>query len=161
MAGPAAHSGKAGGLREACMRSEEDCGRWINQLAHQIKRRMDARLAGMGVTGVQGRVLHYIMDKCKEGPVFQRDVEQAFTLRRSTATGILQLLEKNGLIRRESVPSDARLKSLVPTEKAGGIHLGMRECIRETETLLTRGVDPDELRVFLQVAKQMSKNLGS
>ena len=71
------------------------------------------------------------------------------------------LLEKNGLIRRESVPSDARLKSLVPTEKAGGIHLGMRECIRETEALLTRGVDPDELRVFLQVAKQMSKNLGS
>ena len=59
------------------------------------------------------------------------------------------------------MPSDARLKSLVPTEKAGGIHLGMRECIRETEALLTRGVDPDELRVFLQVAKQMSKNLGS
>lgn len=143
------------------MRNEEDCGRWINQLSHQIKRRMDARLAGMGVTGVQGRVLHYIVDKRREGPVFQRDVEQAFTLRRSTATGILQLLEKNGLIRREGVPYDARLKSLVPTEKADAIHAEMRACIRETESLLTRGVDPAELRVFLKLARQMNENLGS
>lgn len=143
------------------MKNEEDYGRWINQLSHKIKRRMDARLAGMGVTGVQGRVLHYILDTCREGPVFQRDVEQAFSLRRSTATGILQLLEKSGLIRRESVPYDARLKNLVPTEKAGAIHAEMRACIRETEDLLTQGVDPAELRAFLKVARQMSDNLGS
>ena len=143
------------------MTGENDCGRRINQLAHQIKRRMDGRLGGMGVTGVQGRVLHYIIDMCREGQVFQRDVEQAFTLRRSTATGILQLLERNGLIRRESVPCDARLKSLVPTEKAGAIHAQMRDCIRETEALLVRGVDPGELQVFLRVAEQMSENLGA
>ena len=42
--------------------------------------------------------------------MFQRDVEQVFSLSRSTATGILQQLEEKGLLRRESVPSDARLK---------------------------------------------------
>ena len=36
---------------------------------------------------------------------------------RSTVTGVVKLMERKGLIRRESVSSDARLKKLVLTEK--------------------------------------------
>lgn len=97
---------------------KKDCGMWINILSHEIKKRMNANMLELGLTGVQSRVLHYILVKCADGPVFQRDVESAFSLSRSTATGILQLMEKNGLILRESVASDARLKNLIPTEKA-------------------------------------------
>ncbi len=143
------------------MTIENDYGRWINQLSHQIKRRMDARLARMGVTGVQGRILHYIIDRQKEQPVFQKDIEEVFRLRRSTATGILQLLEKNGLIRREAVSHDARLKSLIPTEKADAIYKEMRDCIQETQGLLVQDIDPAQLQIFLQVVRQMSDNLGS
>lgn len=143
------------------MDGENEIGRWINRLSHQIKRRMDARLSSMGVTGVQGRMLHYIIDHCGEQPVFQKDLERTFMLRRSTATGILQLLEKSDLIRREPVPYDARLKSLVPTAKAAAIYEEMRACIRETEGLLTEKVDAEQLQIFLQVARQMSENLGS
>ena len=50
--------------------------------------------------------------------VFQRDLEEEFSVRRSTATGILQLMEKNELITREPVSHDARLKKLVLTPKA-------------------------------------------
>ena len=35
--------------------------------------------------------------------MFQRDVEAEFNIRRSTATGILQLMEKNGFLLREPV----------------------------------------------------------
>lgn len=143
------------------MEREEDYGRCINQLSHQIKRRVNAHLAGMGITGVQGRVLHYIIGHCNEAAVFQKDIEEAFGLRRSTATGILQLLEKNDLIRRETVAYDARLKSLVPTEKAAGIHEEMRACIRETELLLTRNIDPEQLELFLKIIRMMSENLES
>lgn len=97
---------------------EKDCGLWINVLSHKLKKRMNANMQSLGLTGVQGRVMHYILVKCADGPVFQRDVENAFDLSRSTATGILQLMEKNGLILRENMASDARLKSLIPTEKA-------------------------------------------
>ncbi len=143
------------------MNIENDYGRWINQLSHQIKRRMDARLTRMEVTSVQGRILHYIIDRQKLQPVFQKDIEEAFRLRRSTATGILQLLEKNGLIRREAVSHDARLKSLIPTEKAEAIYKEMQECIQETESLLIQNIDPVQLQIFLQVARQMSDNLGT
>ena len=142
------------------MKTEDDIGRWVNQLSHQIKRRMDARLANMGVTGVQGRMLHYIIDHCQEQPVFQKDLEEIFGLRRSTATGILQLLEKNEMIRREPVPYDARLKSLVPTDKAVAIQHEMHGCIRETEQLLAKDITPEQLQMFLQTIRKMSENLS-
>lgn len=143
------------------MPNGNEYGRWINQLSHQIKRRMDARLANMGITGVQGRILHYITDHCRENHVFQKDIEEAFRLRRSTATGILQLLEKNELIRREPVPYDARLKSLIPTDKTGAIQEEMRACIRETEVMLIQNIDSEDLLIFQKVIRQMADNLGS
>ena len=96
-----------------------DCGAWINLLAHQVKKRMNATLSDLGITGVQSRVMHYILEHGQDGPVFQRDVEAAFNLSRSTTTNILQLMEKNGLICRESVAQDARLKRIVLTQKFG------------------------------------------
>lgn len=71
-----------------------DCGAWINLLAHQVKKRMNATLSDLGITGVQSRVMHYILEHGQDGPVFQRDVEAAFNLSRSTTTNILQLMEK-------------------------------------------------------------------
>ena len=136
-----------------------DCGAWINMLSHKVKKRLNATLAEQGITGVQSRVMHDILAHCEEGPVFQRDVEEAFELSRSTTTGIVQLLEKKGIIRRESVDSDARLKSLVPTEKAGQIEEQVRERIRDIEAVMTRNISPGQMQVFLEVAEKMSANL--
>lgn len=137
----------------------DDYGMWINVLSHKLKKRINAALADYGITGVQSRVMRYIVNGCQQGPVFQKDVEKAFEMSRSTATGILQLLEKNGVIRRESVPEDARLKSLVPTEKAGQIEARVAACVRENEALMTKGLSPGQLLLFLETMKQMSDNL--
>lgn len=137
-----------------------DCGAWINLLSHQVKKRLNATLASLGITGVQSRVLHYILEHCQAGPVFQRDVEAAFSLSRSTTTNILQLMEKNGIIRREGVAYDARLKSLVPTEKAVQLDEQVRLCIKETEAVLTRGLSAGQLQIFAEVAQQMVHNIA-
>ena len=68
---------------------ERDCGAWINMLSHKIKMRMNAALSDLGITGVQSRIMHFILVHCQDGPVFQKDVEDAFSLRRSTTTAIL------------------------------------------------------------------------
>ncbi len=137
-----------------------DYGAWINMLSHQVKKRLNATLADLGITGVQSRVLHYILEHCQQGPVFQRDVEAAFSLSRSTTTNILQLMEKNGLIRRESVARDARLKSLIPTEKAVQMDKQVHICIKQTEAILTQGISPGQLQVFAEVAQQMVHNIS-
>ena len=138
---------------------EKDCGMWIHVLSHKLKKRMNADMQSLGLTGVQSRVMHYILVKCGDGPVFQRDVESAFGMSRSTATGILQLMEKNGLILRESVASDARLKNLVPTEKAAHLDAQIGESLRQTEQLLIQGLSDDQLALFLETAARMSANL--
>ena len=118
---------------------DKDCGAWINLLSHRLKARLDASFQDLGITGVQSRVIFYILAHCGEGPVFQRDIENVFALSRSTATGILQVLEKNGMIRRERVAADARLKSLVPTQRAAELNAQVRDCLREADRMLTRG----------------------
>ena len=122
---------------------EKDCGAWINLLSHKVKARLNVMLQDMGITAVQSRVIYYILVHCKEGPVFQRDIENAFSLSRSTTTGILQLLEKNGIIRRESVASDARLKSLVPTEHAVRLNAQVADCLREMDRITTCGLSEE------------------
>lgn len=141
------------------MQMEKECGIWIHILSHKLKKRMNANMQSMGLTGAQSRVMHYILVKCADGPVFQRDVESAFGLSRSTATGILQWMEKNGLILRESMASDARLKSLIPTEKAAHLDAQIGKYLQQTEQCLTQGLSNVQLSLFLEVAARMSANL--
>ncbi|MFR3225607.1 MAG: MarR family winged helix-turn-helix transcriptional regulator [Blautia massiliensis (ex Durand et al. 2017)] len=138
---------------------EKDCGMWIHILSHKLKKRMNANMQSLGLTGGQSRIMHYILVKCAEGPVFQRDVEKAFGMSRSTATGILQLMEKNGLIVRESVASDARLKSLIPTERAAHLDAQISESLRQGEQRLTKGLSSEQLAQFLETAAHMAANL--
>lgn len=138
---------------------EKDCGAWINLLSHKVKQRLNVTLQDLGITGVQSRVIYYILVHCKDGPVFQRDIEDAFGLSRSTATGILQLMEKNGIIRKESVASDARLKSLVPTPHAAELDAQVRACLRENDRRLTHGLSDGQVQLFKEIAARMSQNL--
>ncbi|PWM58021.1 MAG: MarR family transcriptional regulator [Subdoligranulum variabile] len=138
---------------------EKDCGMWIHILSHKLKKRMNANMQSLGLTGGQSRIMHYILVKCAEGPVFQRDVEKAFGMSRSTATGILQLMEKNGLIVRESVASDARLKSLIPTERPAHLDAQISESLRQGEQRLTKGLSSEQLAQFLETAAHMAANL--
>ena len=138
---------------------EKDCGLWINVLSHKLRKRINANMQSLGITGVKSRVMYYILLKCADGPVYQRDVEGAFGLSRSTATGILGLMEKNGLILRKSVASDARLKSLIPTEKAAHLGEQIGESLHQTAQCLTRGLSSTQLALFQETAAHMCANL--
>ena len=73
-------------------------GRVIGKLSNQIYRNIAISCSSTNMSGTQGRVLHFILSN--NGDVFQKDIESEFNLRPSTATGILKLMEKNGVIRR-------------------------------------------------------------
>lgn len=138
---------------------EKDCGAWINLLSRMVKKRLNTTLQGLGITAIQSRVIFYILDHYQQQPVFQRDIESAFQLSRSTATGILQQLEKKGILRRESVASDARLKSLVPTEQAAELGCQVCACLRQTEQVLTRGLSDGQVQLFRETLAAMADNL--
>ena len=108
-----------------------DVGRLINTLSHQLKRQMCVQEEEDSLTtNMQRLVLHYILFQSLQRDIYQKDVEKEFQIRRSTATGTLQILEKNGFITREPVKQDARLKKLMPTEKAKGVRQHILDNIR-------------------------------
>ena len=69
---------------------EKDFGGWISLLFHKLRKRVNAEVQTLGLTGIQSHALHYILVKSEEGPVYQRDVEGVFGVSRSTVTGMLQ-----------------------------------------------------------------------
>jgi DNA-binding MarR family transcriptional regulator len=111
------------------------------------------------LTGMHSFVIKYLYDNHNKKDIFQRDLETDFSIRRSTATGILQLMEKNGLITREPVEYDARLKKLVLTQKAIAIHQSIEKEIMQIEAQLTKGITEEEINNFLAVMEKLKKNM--
>ncbi|MDV0441881.1 MarR family winged helix-turn-helix transcriptional regulator [Methanorbis furvi] len=133
----------------------------IKKLANQIKRQLhnsDSFSKCENLTGVQGWIIGYLHHQEKD--IFQKDIEEQLEVRRSTASGILQLMEKNGLIIREPVPYDARLKKLILTEKAKDIHRRVAGEMNRIDSRLTRGLTSEELTLFCSVIARMQKNLA-
>ena len=141
--------------------NSHDVGRLINMLSHQLKRQMCIQEEEDSLTtNMQRLVLHYILFQSLQRDIYQKDVEKEFQIRRSTATGTLKILEKNGFITREPVKQDARLKKLVPTEKAKGVRQHIMDNIHYIEELLARDIPGEKLAVCREVLQQMSENLS-
>lgn len=79
-------------------------GRLIQVLSHQMKRKncVISMINDDGLTSMQKHVLKFLLLETLHKVVYQKDIEEEFQIRKSTATGMLQLLEKNGFIVRES-----------------------------------------------------------
>lgn len=109
-------------------------------------------------TGVHGWAIRYFYEN-QEKDIFQRDFESRFSIRRSTATNMLKLMEKNGIIKREEVSYDARLKKIVLTEKAIEIHKKATQNIELLENSLKEGITKEELVSFYKVLDKIKCNL--
>ena len=139
---------------------EQRIGSELGMLNNLLKRQMACQMQGeeiSHVTGMQGMIIHYL--SVADGDRFQKDVETQFRFRRSTATGILQLMEQHGLLRREPVPHDGRLKRLVLTDKARALHQQIHEKLSRTEQVMREGIDEQDLAVWFRVTGQIRANL--
>ena len=72
------------------------------------------------ISGHNMIVIEYLIKH--EEPVYQRDLENHFFVRRSTVSKVLRLMEEKGMIERLSVHDDARLKQIVLTDYGRRIH---------------------------------------
>lgn len=111
------------------------------------------------LTGMHSWIIGYLYEYRNKKDIFQRDLEEQFTIRRSTATGILQLMERNGLIQRETVDFDARLKKVILTPKAIAIHEEVMAEFKKIEEELSNGISDEELDVFFSVIEKIKKNM--
>lgn len=139
------------------MEHDRHAARYVGKLSNKLRRQMESFSTKGQMSGAQGKVLHFLL--AQKGDVFQKDVEEEYSLRPSSATQLLQKMEQDGLIRRESLPGDARRKRIVVCPKGLAYKAAVMEDIRTLEAQLTKGIDPDDLETFLRVMEQMLKNI--
>ena len=108
--------------------------------------------------GLQIWVIDYLI-KHQDEDIFQRDLEKEFVMRRSTATNFVKKMEQAGLIRRESVAYDARLKKIILTDKSFELQAGMMAKKKEFETLLRGDLSEAEIKQFIATIQKIKHNL--
>ena len=112
------------------------------------------------LTNVIGWTIGYISRRNIDGiETYQKDVEKEFKISRSTATGLLQNMEKLGYIYREVSEVDSRLKRIVLTEKSIELHKRVILTFDSIESKLLNGFSEKEKETLFGFLLRLEKNL--
>ena len=109
-------------------------------------------------TEMQGMLLGFLC-RNRDQEIFQKTLEEVFSIRRSTASRLLKSMEAEGLIVRLPVSRDARLKRVMVTPKAEALNQQAAIRIQHVEAALTRGLTQAELEQFMATAEKLKHNL--
>ncbi len=132
--------------------------RYVSKLSNQLRRKLYMLSSRKEFSGSQGRTLHFLLAQTQD--VFQKDIEEEYGIRPSTATELLKQMEKNGLVVREPVAYDNRLKKIVLTDKALIYRQQVIEDLTELEKKLVKDISEADLEIFFQVIEKMMDNLS-
>ena len=111
------------------------------------------------LTPTQMQIMEYILFK-SDGKVLQRDLEVVLNLRRATVSGVLQTMEKNGLVERVTDNFDARNKKIILNHEAKEIFEKHEKEMEKIEELVIKGISEEELEVFSTVLDKMKDNIN-
>lgn len=136
----------------------QNATRYVSKLSNKLRRKLDMLSSRKEFSGSQGRTLHFLLAQTED--IFQKDIEEEYSIRPSTATELLKQMERNGLIVREPVAYDNRLKKIVVTDKALLYKQQVVEDLTQLEETLVKDISEPDLQVFFKVIEKMMDNLS-
>lgn len=110
------------------------------------------------VTGTNGWIIGYLADH-DDRVIYQKDLEKEFGITRSTASKVVNRMEQKGLIRRECVAEDARLRKLTLTPEAWDIFHKMEVDQTNLERKLMKGFSEEETEKLRGYIDRMYENM--
>lgn len=143
---------------------KQDIGIKLRLLNNSVRRFVDrsskCKREIDNLTCSNGWIIGYLCQAESEGrEVFQRDFEEEFGITRSTASKVMILLEKKGIISRVPVASDARLKKVVLTDRSRELARLMDEDAQRIEAALSEGFSPQELETLYSYFDRLQTNI--
>lgn len=136
----------------------------MKNLDRLLRRLIEAEIRALDGDDQLTRMHHWIIGflySNQQRDVFQRDVEAEFKISRSTTSSMLTLMEKKGLITRQSVPGDARLKKLMLTEKAAELHVRHMDKIREFDNRVNNSITREEKQELLRILEKLRDSISA
>lgn len=133
----------------------------IKKTSQAFEKSASQVLAAYDLTPSQFKILKYVTLN-PEASVRQIDLETYFGMSNPTVTGIIQNLEKKGMIYRQSHPDDKRSKIIILSEKAKNARHFILETSDNIEANFTKGLTPQEkdiMRTLLLKLLESSQNI--
>lgn len=132
-------------------------GREIKMTQNLIQRLMDTttRLNSQGGVSFSVKQICSYLYCNSDKPIYQKDLEKVFSLRRSSASAQLKKMEEKGLITREGIPEDKRLKEIKLTPLAEKEVEKTIEEIKNIEAVISGGITEDEAEALLKTLKKI------
>lgn len=90
---------------------------------------------------------------------FQKDIEEEFSINRSTTSEMLKLMCKKGMIERVTVNHDARLKKIILTEKSRELNQRIENQFIQLHQQLVDGLTQEEIEQYIKITDHLIENI--
>ena len=107
---------------------------------------------------LQGGILGYLFHH-RDPPVYQKDLEKEFRISRATATNTLQVMERDGLVVRQAMDKDARLKRIQLTDEAYANHKEIEKHMQMLDRRMLEGMSETEAAELQRLLGTILANL--
>lgn len=102
----------------------------------------------------------FVQDREDSGlDTFPKDIEKEFSINRSTTSEMLKLMCKKGMIEREEVEYDARLKKIVLTESSRNHNRQIEDKMKELHQKLIKDLSEEEINTFIKISDKLINNI--
>ena len=128
-----------------------------DKLNRIMRRYFESRFVDLPLTSIQALVLHYIIVESEKRDVFRKDLEEFLDIKGPSVTSLVNNLERDGYLRRESIAGDGRYKKFVLTEKTRRMQADITERVTGYMHNMFAGIPEEELQVFETVILKMTK----
>lgn len=135
---------------------DESPGFWLIMAAEAYQRAVNEELAPHGITFRQCQVLGYLS---LEGPLSQCVLADRMRIEPPTLVGILDRMERDGWIRRESCADDRRRKQIHPTPAAEPVWATIIASAAHVRTRSVEGLSEAERAQLKNLLTKVRENL--
>ncbi len=134
----------------------------IGFLVHDVSRMrrtlFDQAVKPLGITRAQWWALANLSRQETEGMI-QTDLARLLDVGKVTVGGLIDRLEASGHVERRPDPVDRRIKRIFITDRGYEVIEQMRNVGRDLNSIILKGVPPDEVQVAEEVLRRMKDNL--
>jgi len=135
---------------------QSSVGYWTCTTAHLIERALNDELLPHGITYRQWQVLAWL---ALEGPLSQTDLAQRMKIEPPTLVGVLDRMERDGLLIRESCPDDRRKRMVRPLPQAEPVWRTIVASTERVRAKATRGLTPEQVQTLISLLRAVQANL--
>ena len=139
-------------------KNEIDIGKFVKIINNMLDSKANRDFRKWDLTCSQHAIIAYLFDH-KSVETTQRDLEETFSLKNPTVTGLLNLLEKKGMIQRVTNPKDRRSNIIKLTEKSRVLEKQLTASRKMAEDAILKGFTPDEKQQLESFMRRLMDNI--